>query len=115
MIADMLSFKKLNPIVTELFVREIKLNNSLVFITTQSYFSIQKNIILHWINYFLMKILNKRKRKQIAFNHSSDIDFQEFTNLYKTFTEKPYSFLVIDIASDNSSLFRKNRLKRIKN
>ena len=47
MIADMLSFKKLNPIVTELFVREIKLNNSLVFITTQSYFSIQKNIILH--------------------------------------------------------------------
>ena len=62
-----------------------------------------------------MKILNKRKRKQIAFNHSSDIDFQEFTNLYKTFTEKPYFFLVIDIASDNSSLFRKNRLKRIKN
>ena len=62
-----------------------------------------------------MKILNKRKRKQIAFNHSSDIDFQELTNLYKTFTEKPYFFLVIDIASDNSSLFRKNRLKRIKN
>ena len=39
-----------------------------------------------------MKILNKRKRKQIAFKHSSDIDFQEFTNLYRKFTEKPYFF-----------------------
>ena len=92
---------------------ERKLNNSLVFIITQSYFSVQKNIILHWIHYFLMKILNKRKRKQIAFNHSSDIEFQDFTNLYKKFTAKPYSFLVIDIASDNSSRFRKNRSERI--
>ena len=31
MIADMLSNKKLNPIVTELFFRSIKLNISLVF------------------------------------------------------------------------------------
>ena len=33
MIADMLSNKKLNPIVTELFIRGRKLNISLVFIT----------------------------------------------------------------------------------
>ena len=33
MIADMLSNKKLNPIVIELFVRGRKLNISLVFIT----------------------------------------------------------------------------------
>ena len=39
MIADMLSNKKLNPIVTELFIRERKLNISLVFIT-QSYFTV---------------------------------------------------------------------------
>ena len=32
-IADMLSNKKLNPIVTELFIRGRKLNISLVFIT----------------------------------------------------------------------------------
>ena len=32
MIADMLSNKKLNPIVTELFITYIKLNISLVFI-----------------------------------------------------------------------------------
>ena len=62
-----------------------------------------------------MKIPNKRELQQIAFNHSSDIDFQDFMNLYKKCTSKPNSFLVIDttLASDNSSCFRKNLLERI--
>ena len=42
-IADMLSNKKLNPIVTELFIRGRKLNIYFVFIT-QSYFAVPKNI-----------------------------------------------------------------------
>ena len=41
MIADMIVNKKLNPIVTELFIRGRKLNNSLAFIT-QSYFKYLK-------------------------------------------------------------------------
>ena len=41
MVADMLSNKKLTPIVTELFIRGRKLNISLVFIT-KSYFAFQK-------------------------------------------------------------------------
>ena len=45
MIAGMLSNKKLNLIVTELFIRRRKLNISLVFIT-QSYFAVPKNIRL---------------------------------------------------------------------
>ena len=77
MIADMLSNKKLNPIVTELFIRGGKLNISLVFIT-QSYFAVLKNVRLDSIHYFVMKIPNERKFQQIAFNHSSDIDFQDF-------------------------------------
>ena len=62
-----------------------------------------------------MKIPNKRKLQQIAFNHSSDIDFQDFMNLYKMCTAEPYSFLVIDttLASDDSLRFRKNLLERI--
>ena len=62
-----------------------------------------------------MKFPNKRELQQIAFNHSSDIDFQDFMNIYKTGTEKPYSFLVIDttLASDNSLRFRKNLLERM--
>ena len=46
MIADMLSSKKLNLTVTELFVRGRKLNTSLVFIT-QSHLSVWKNIRLN--------------------------------------------------------------------
>ena len=41
LIAEMLSNKKLNPVITELFIRGRKLNISLVFIT-QSYFSVQR-------------------------------------------------------------------------
>ena len=62
-----------------------------------------------------MKIPNKRELQQVAFNHSSDIDFGDFMNLYKKCAAKPYSFLVIDVtlASDNPSHFRANVLKRI--
>ena len=62
-----------------------------------------------------MKIQNKQELQQIAFNHSSDIDFQDFINLYKTCTAKPYYFLIVNttLASDNSSLFRKNVLEEI--
>ena len=43
-----------------------------------------------------MKVPNKTELQQIAFSHSSDIDFPDFINLYKKFAAKPYSFLVID-------------------
>ena len=114
MIADMLSNKKLNQIVTELFIRERKLDVSLVFIT-QSYFDVPKNIKLNPTHYFVIKIPNKRELQQFAFNYSSDIDFQDFMNLYKKHNAKAYSFLVIDttFVTDNSSRFKKNLLERI--
>ena len=58
-----------------------------------------------------MKILNKRELQQIALNHSSDIDFKDFMNIYKS-TKEPYSFLVNDttLPSDNPLRFRKNFL-----
>ena len=59
MIADMLSNKKLNPIVTEIFILHRRLNISLVFIT-QSYFALRKSIILNSTHYFVMKIPNQR-------------------------------------------------------
>ena len=83
MIADMLSNKKLIPLITELLIRGR--NISLLFIT-QPYFVIPKNFRLNWTHYFLMKVPNKRELQQIAFNNSSDIDFQYFMNLYKKCT-----------------------------
>ena len=73
MIADILSNKKLNPIVTELFIRGRKLNISFVFI--QSYFAVLKNIRLNSRHCFIMNVLNKREFQQVANNHLSDIDF----------------------------------------
>ena len=62
-----------------------------------------------------MKVPNKRQLQQIVFNHSSDIYFQDFMNLYKKCTAKLYLFLVIDstLTSDNSSCFIKNLLEKI--
>ena len=114
MIADRLSNKKLNPIVTELFIRGRKLNISFIFIT-QSYFAVPKNIRLNSTHYFVIKISNERGLQQTAFNPSSNIEFKNVMNLYKKCTAKPYSFLVIDatFASDNLSRFRISLLKRI--
>ena len=83
-----LVIKHLNLIVTELFIRGRILNIHFVFIM-QSYFAVPRNIRLNSTLYFVMKIPNKRELQQIACNHSSDIDFQDFMNLYKKWTAKP--------------------------
>ena len=44
------------------------------------------------MHYFIMKIPNKRELQQIPSNHSSDIEFKDFMNLYKKCTAKPYSY-----------------------
>ena len=109
MIADMINNKKLNSIVTKLFIRGRKLNISLVFIT-RSHFKVPKDGRLNTTNFFIMKIPNKRELQQIAISHSSDIDFKDFINVYKRCTDKPYSFLVVDttLSSDDPLRFRKN-------
>ena len=109
MIADMIQNKKLNSIVTELFIRGRKLNISLVFIT-QSYFKVPKDVRLNTTHFFITKILSKRELQQIAINHSSDISIEDFVNIYKKCTAEPYSFLANDttLTSDNSLRFRKN-------
>ena len=91
MSADMINNKKLNLIVTELFVRGRKLNIYIVFIT-QSYFEVPKDVRLNSTHFFIMKIPNKGELQQIPLNDSSDIDFKDFMNIYKKCTAKPYSF-----------------------
>ena len=60
MIADMINNKKVNPIVTELFIRGRKLNISIVFIT-QSYFNVPKDVRLSSTHFFIIKIPNKEE------------------------------------------------------
>ena len=77
--------------------------------------AVPKSIRLNSAHDFVMKIPNKRELQRFAFNHSSDIGFEEFMSFYKKSTAEPYSFLVIDttLPSDNSSRFRKNLLETI--
>ena len=87
----MSSNKKLNPIVTEIFIRGRKLNISLVFIT-EFYFPVSKNVRLNSTHYFIMKILNKRELQQIAFNHTSDIDFKDLMIFAKVYCKTIFFF-----------------------
>ena len=77
----MINNKKLDSVVTELFIRCRKLNISLVFIT-QSYSKVSKDVRLNTNHFFIMKFPNKRELQQVALNHSSDIDFKDFIKVY---------------------------------
>ena len=89
MIADMINSKKLDSIVTELFIRGRKLNISLVFIT-QLYFKVPKDVRLNTTHFFIAKIPNKIELRDIAINYSSDIKTEDFINIYKECTAEPY-------------------------
>ena len=77
MIADIMTNKKFQAIIKELFIRCRKLNISLVFIT-QSYFSVAKDVRLNLTHYLIMKINNRKNLQSIAINHFADIDYEDF-------------------------------------
>ena len=83
MIADMLSNKKIQSIVPELFIRYRKE----MFLLFLWHSIILLNIRENSNHYFFMKISNKQELQQIAINHSCDIYFQN--------TAKPYLYLDI--------------------
>ena len=114
MVPDLMTNKKFQTIIKELFIRCRKLNISLAFIT-QSYFTVPKEVRINSTHYLIMKIHNKRELQQIAINHSADIDYKDFMRVYKKCTSRPYSFLNIDTTSPCNNLlrFRKNLLDPI--
>ena len=59
MIADIMTNKKFQAIIKELFIRCRKLNISLLFIT-QSYFSVPKDVRLNSTHYLITKINNRK-------------------------------------------------------
>ena len=81
MIADKIQNKKLNSMLTGLFIRGRTVNISLVFIT-QSYFKVPKDARLNTTHFFIRKTLTKRELQQIAMNNSSYISTEDFVNIY---------------------------------
>ena len=109
MIADIMTNKRFQAIIKELFIRCRTLNISFDFIT-QSYFSVPKEIRLNSTHYLVMKIHNKRELQQIAINHSADIDYNNFLKIYRSCTKEPYSFSNINttLPANKSMRFKNN-------
>ena len=109
MIADIMTTKRFQAIIKELFIRCRKLNVSLVFII-QSYFSVPKEVRLNLTNYLGMKFHNKRELQNIVINHSADIDYKSFLKIYRKCTNEPYSFFTVNttLPPDNPIRFGKN-------
>ena len=116
MIADIMTNKKFQAIIKELFIRCRKLNISLVFIT-QSYFSVPKDVRLNSTHYLIMKINSKRGLQNIAINHSADIDYKDFMKIYRECTKEPFSFLTINaiLPASNPLRLRKILFQSYKN
>ena len=87
--------------------------------------SVKTNTLLNLIKeqddidkiYLMMKVNNRKELQNIALNHSADIDYKDFVNIYRECTKKSYSFLTIDTALPASDplRFRKNLLSSYKN
>ena len=105
MIVDIMTNKKFQALIKELFIRCRKLNISLVFMT-QSYFFVPKDVRLNSTNYLIMKINNRKELQNVAFNHSTDIDYKDFMKIYRECTKEPFSFLTINTTLPASNPLR---------
>ena len=108
MISDVMSNKKAQQVLKELFIRCRKLNISLIFFLTQSYFSVPKNVRLNCTHYIIFKLNNKRELQNITINHLADIDYKDFVKIYRVCTKEPFHFLIIDTTQPVDKRFKKN-------
>ena len=108
MIADIEYNKNFKQIIKELFYRACKINVSIVFIITQSYFRALKDARLNSTHYILMKIGNKKELKRIAEEKLGHLDYKDFLKICNCCTRKPYSFMTIDTRPTASVTFKKN-------
>ena len=93
-----------------MFIRCRKLNILLDFIT-QSYFFVPKDVRLNSTHYLIMKMNSTKELQNIAINHSGDIDYQDFINIYRECVKEPFNFLTVDTTLPASNLLRfKNKL-----
>ena len=95
MTSHVMSDKKAQQVLKELFIRCRKLNISLCLLN-QSYFSIPKDVRLNCTHYIIFKINNKKDLQKITINHSSDIDYKDIINIFRNYTKEPFNFLTID-------------------
>ena len=99
-----MSNKKAQQVLKDLFIRCRKLNILLCFLT-HSYFSVPRDVRLNCTHYIIFKLNNKRELHNIAINHSVDIDYKDFVNIYRDCTKEP---LTIDTTQPADKRLKKN-------
>ena len=108
MIADITGNKRFEAIIKKLFIRCRKLNMPFVFIT-RGYLFVPKDVRLNATHYFIMKINNRIELRNVAFNHSADIDYKDFIKIYRKCTKEPYNFLTTDTTFPASDPLRSRK------
>ena len=113
MISHVMSNKKAQQVLKDLFIRSRKLNISWCFLTLfnscfLSYFSVPKDVRLNSTHYIIFKLNSKRELQNTAINHSVDIDYKDFVNIYRNCTKEPYNLLTIDTTQPVDKRFKKN-------
>ena len=86
MISHVMSHKKAQQVLKDLFIRCRKLNISFRFLI-QSYFSVPKDVRLNCTHYILFKLNNKKELQNIAINHSAGIDYKDFIKIYRDYAK----------------------------
>ena len=114
-IAGIMNIKEFKSIIKELYIRCRKLNISPAFIT-QCYFSVPKHVRLNLTQYLIMKINSRIELKNIATDHSADIDYKDFMKIYSECTKEPFNFLTIDttLPASNPLRFSRNLFESLK-
>ena len=109
MIADIMTNRGFEAIIKKLLIRYGKLNISLVFYHSILFFcckrcQIKYNILFDYEN------PQQNRIKNIATDHSADIDYQGFKKIYRECTKEAYSFLTIDttLPASDPLRFRKH-------
>ena len=63
---------------------------------------------LNSTHYFIFELNKKTELQNIAINHSADIDYKDFVNIYRDSTKEQYNFLTIDTTKSLDNKFIKN-------
>ena len=73
-------------------------------------FFFSKRCQINSTRFLIMKINNRRELQNTAINHSADIDYKDFMNIYRECTKEPFNFLTIDttLPASDPLRFRKN-------
>ena len=107
MILHVMSNKKAQQVLKELFIRCRKLNICLCFLT-QSYIFVLKYVRLNCTHYVIFKLNNRRELPNIAINHSSDVDNKDLLKICRDCRKEPYIFLAIRTTQPIDKRFKKN-------